>query len=261
MTFQHKKKLGQHFLKDANIARKIATSAQLGKGDSVWEIGPGEGILTDALLSYSPRLTVFEIDRRLYEKLLSEYGSCDNFKLVEKDFLKVNWQEYGSEKVSIVANLPYQITSPILFKLIENAERINRAILMMQKEVATRLQAAPGTKDYGQLTLKLGFYFKVKRLFNVPPHVFQPPPKVTSSVIQLIPREDKPEIDNPALYFQIIVAAFARRRKMLRGNLATILSAEEMQQLHTEFDLTKRGESLDEAAFLAIYRSVHSMRD
>jgi len=260
MDFQHKKKLGQHFLKDANIARKIAAAANLNNGDCVWEIGPGEGILTDALLNYSPNLTVFEIDRRLYDNLHAKYGDKGNFQLVEKDFLKINWSEHDSDSVSVIANLPYQITSPILFKLVENASRVNRAVLMMQKEVAMRLQASPGSKDYGQLTLKLGFYFNIKRLFNVPPHVFNPPPKVTSSVIQMIPREDKPDIENPELYFQIIVSAFAKRRKMLRGNLTSILSPDELKKLHTEFDLSKRGEALDETAFLAIYRCVHSMR-
>ena len=189
--FRQKKSLGQHFLKDKNIVQKIVELAEIESDDKVWEIGPGKGILTEELLKQECNLTCFEIDKGLNSILLAQFG--DEMKLINEDILQINWKKYlSNDKIKIVANLPYQITSPFLFKITENSNNFSKVVIMIQKEVAQRISAKPNTKEYGKLTLKMNFYFNVKYGFSVKPEVFYPKPKVDSAVIILTPRKDKP---------------------------------------------------------------------
>lgn len=283
--FKPKKMFGQNFLIDKNIAAKIANLADIKKGDLVWEIGPGKGILTDELLKKGCQLTCFEIDRDLIPLLSEKYG--DKIYLVAEDVLRTNWDRLLAKteqskstkhEISIVANIPYNITSPLLYKVTRYADFFRSIVIMVQKEFAERLVSSPGTKNYGVLSLKVQYNFAVKKLFKVPRHLFIPEPGVDSEVIKLLPRADKNEIEDLELFWKIVEAAFMSRRKTLKNNLGNLLSKQSLQNLTaiiekrrsatlTEsasaekplcFDLNSRGESLDEKAFIDLY---HLIRD
>ncbi len=221
-----KKKWGQNFLNDPNIARKIAAMAELDPADHVWEIGPGKGILTQAILSHCENLTAFEIDPELQEYLPGIFSGHEQFRIVAGDILRVDWTQYLHPQTVVISNLPYQITSPFLFRLAEHYTQVKRSVLMIQKEVADRIVAKPNTKEYGILSVKLNLVFTIERLFNVEPHLFYPPPKVRSSVIRLRPRHDAPVIDDMALMYRLIDTCFHSRRKTLRNNLKNMVSDE-----------------------------------
>ena len=250
-----KKRFGQHFLRDLSVIDKIVESTDLSASDRVWEIGGGEGVLTEALLKFGVDLTVFEIDYDLQKFLEEKFA--DKINLVKSDVLKLNWDEILSEKVKVVANLPYNITSPFLFKVIKNIDWFSSLTVMIQKEVAQRIVATPGNKKYGRLSLKMQFYFEVKKLFDVSSGSFYPPPKVDSSVIMAVPRENRPEVEDLDLYMRVIDLAFSNRRKMLRVNLKPLLSKEQIQKI--DFDLTLRGEKLSEDDFIELARQVKSV--
>ena len=259
--FHHKKSLGQHFLKDKNIIRKIVDLAEIKQGEAVWEVGPGKGILTEELVKRGIKPTCFEIDSTLYDHL--GYYFRNSINLVKQDVLKADWESYlPAGKVKIVANLPYQITSPFLFEVSRFADYFSKIVVMIQKEVAQRINAKLGTKDYGILTLKMQFYFDVKYEFTVKPHVFNPPPKVDSAVISLIPRIDKPEIENEKYFWRIVETAFRNRRKMLRRNLRELISVEQIEKLQDSgvIDLTRRGETLTEEEFLQLYKLIRNVK-
>lgn len=255
--FHHKKSLGQHFLKDKNIIRKIVDIAEIKENEPIWEVGPGMGILTGELLNRKADLTCFEIDSSLYNILEEKFG--DQIRLVKQDILKANWQDHFPEnKIKIVANLPYQITSPFLFEVSRYSDHFSRVVVMIQKEVAQRINAKIGTKDYGILTLKMQYYFNVKYEFTVKPHVFKPPPKVDSAVISLMPRKDKPKIENEKLFWRIVETAFRNRRKMLRRNLRELIPVEKIEQIQNLgiIDLKRRGETLTEIEFIKLYELI-----
>ncbi len=256
-NFHHKKSLGQHFLKDKNIIRKIVNIAGVQENEQVWEIGPGKGILTEELLNRNCKLTCFEIDDNLYPIIEERFS--DRINLIKQDILKADWQKFFSkEKIKIVANLPYQITSPFLFKVVENADKFSKVVVMIQKEVAQRINAKVGTKDYGVLTLKMQFYFNVSYEFTVKPHLFYPPPKVDSAVISLTPRVDKPVIEDEKYFWRIVEISFRNRRKMLRRNLREIISKEKIVKLNESghIDLSRRGETLNEKEFIILYETI-----
>ncbi len=255
-----KKKWGQNFLIDSNITRKIARQADLHPDDCVWEIGPGKGILTEAILQSCENLTSFEIDPDLLDDLESKFADYPNFRIVPGDILRIDWEEHLQPGTKVIANLPYQITSPFLFRLADYRDKILCAVLMIQKEVADRIVAKPSTKDYGILTVKLNLAFNTERLFNVEPHLFYPQPKVRSTVIRLIPRIDPPEIEDMKLMYRIIEAAFHNRRKTLRNNLKQLVTSDTMAKLEEAFDLTRRGETLAEDDFLHMYRIIAADR-
>jgi 16S rRNA (adenine1518-N6/adenine1519-N6)-dimethyltransferase len=247
--FKTKKKFGQHFLIDNEIVYKILDSADLKDNDIVWEIGPGMGALTDRLVERNIDLTIFEIDNDLIPILNKKYaGKC---KIVHADILKIDWIDVTAqnEKVKIVTNLPYQISSPFLYKLTENNKIIDKVVVMLQKEVAKRLCASPGKKDYGVLTLKTKFYFDTEYLFDVPPDRFSPPPEVESAVIKLTPRQNMPHISEIDFFWQVVESAFMSRRKTLRNNIKKFLKNEQLCPI----DLNRRGETLSEAEFIALY--------
>ncbi|MCF7920968.1 MAG: 16S rRNA (adenine(1518)-N(6)/adenine(1519)-N(6))-dimethyltransferase RsmA [Candidatus Cloacimonetes bacterium] len=256
-NFKHKKELGQHFLKDKNIAAKIAGLGEIKKGEDVWEIGPGNGILTREILAYNAKLTGFEIDKALWERLESEFG--EKLELVKKDVLHVDWERrLGAGKVKIIANIPYQITSPLLMKMIGVREHLSKIVIMIQKEVAERMRAEPGTKEYSFLSIKAQFYFKVKYEFSVKPHVFIPPPNVQSAVISLIPRDDVYELEDSDYFWRLVDSTLRSRRKTLRNNLKYIISKEQIAALeeHTEINLTRRAETFSIPEFIDLYEKV-----
>ena len=259
-NFHHKKSLGQHFLKDKNIIRKIVDIADVQENEQVWEIGPGQGILTEELLNRNCNLTCFEIDKNLYPILEDRFS--DKIHLIKKDILKVNWEEFfPREQIKIVANLPYQITSPFLFRVVKYAQHFSTVVVMIQKEVAQRINAKVGKKDYGILTLKMQYYFTPKYEFTVKSHLFKPPPKVDSAVISLIPRIDKPEIENEKFFWHIVETAFRNRRKMLRRNLREIISKDKIEKLNEccPIDLSRRGETLNETEFIELYEAIKGL--
>jgi len=260
--FKHKKSLGQHFLKDKNVVKKIVDLAEIEENETIWEVGPGKGILTEELLNQNSDLTCFEIDETLFPFLFEKFGTKIN--LINEDILRINWKDHlKNNQIKIVANLPYQITSPFLFRVTEHAANFSRVVVMIQKEVAERINAGVGTKDYGKLSLKMQFYFNVEYGLTVKSHLFYPPPKVDSAVIVLTPRKDKPKLEDEGLFWKVVEIAFQHRRKMLRRNLQMILSKEKVEELGAscKIDLARRGETLTEIDFIELYEAVQKIKN
>lgn len=224
MQHQHKKQLGQHFLHEAGIVQKIVRAIDPRPGDRLVEIGPGAGALTLPLLERHGGLTVIEFDRDLIEHLRSLPGVT----VVHRDVLEVDFTELAQGvPFRLVGNLPYNISSPILFHALEHAAVIRDMHFMLQKEVVDRMAAGPGSKVYGRLSVMLQAACTVTPLFKVPPGAFQPPPKVDSAVVRLVPRAaGEIGIDDPPLFAALVKAAFAQRRKTLRNALSGLCDAE-----------------------------------
>lgn len=221
MGFRTKKSLGQHFLTDNNIITKILNSVNAGKKDRVIEIGPGTGALTKWLVQRFEDVHAIEVDQRAIQVLRKELGGLT---IHETDVLKVDWSELISpgKENHVLGNLPYYITSPILFSLLESRHLFSEAILMMQKEVAQRLVASPSSKEYGILSVQTQLFSSPELLFDVSPNSFSPPPKVTSSVIRLT--FDKPTLScSDKMLKRVVRTAFNQRRKKLSNSLKPVL--------------------------------------
>ena len=214
-----RKSLGQHFLIDKNIVHKIVRLAELQPGDTVLEIGPGRGILTEALLDSSGLVVAVELDAVLCAHLRAMLGHRSNFRLIEGDALTFEYAQVPSQFL-VVANLPYSVSTPLLFRLLEERRRIGRLVLMLQEEVVSRLAATPGGKDYGALSIAAQFYCEVRQAFRVPPTCFRPKPQVGSAVVVLTPLP-KPRVSvaDEAFFFRVVRAGFAHRRKALPNSL------------------------------------------
>lgn len=213
------KRLGQHFLTDPNIVRKIVATAELSGGDTVLEIGPGRGILTRALCRQAERVIAVEIDTRLRPSLEELLAECPNLELRFEDALKFSYEALPQGTV-VVANLPYYLSSPLLFKLLGVRERVTRMILMLQAEVAQRLAAQPGGKEYGILSVLTAYYAEVAIAFQVSSSCFRPRPEVGSSVVTLRMRHRPPvTVHNENDFVKTVRAAFAHRRKTLANSL------------------------------------------
>ena len=223
--FQFQKKFGQNFLVDMNMVEKIVSSAQLTKEDCVLEIGPGIGTMTQYLAERAGHVVVVEIDTQLIPILEETLGSYDNVTIINADILKVDLNQLvmdynGGRPIKVVANLPYYITTPIILGLLEKKVPLESITIMVQKEVADRMQVGPGTKDYGALSLAVQYYCKPEFIAVVPPECFMPRPKVSSSVIRLTLYEKPPvEVNNPEYMFRLIRASFNHRRKTLVNGL------------------------------------------
>ncbi|NOX21411.1 MAG: ribosomal RNA small subunit methyltransferase A [Nitrospirae bacterium] len=214
-----RRKFGQHFLFDPSILRKIVEGAEVSKRDLVVEIGPGKGRLTELLAEKAREVIAIEIDDRLCDELrVNLLPRYHNIRLHCQDVLKYPFGELPDFKV--VANIPYYITTPIIFKLIEDGKNMHSATLTIQKEVAERIVASPGRKDYGVLSLMVQYFTEPEILFNIPRGAFVPPPRVDSAVIRLIKRT-VPAVDvkNERLFFKIIKRAFSQRRKTILNSL------------------------------------------
>ena len=260
-NFNFQKKFGQNFLIDTHVLEKIMNAAQITKEDCVVEVGPGIGTMTQYLAERAGHVVAVEIDKALIpilEDTLSEY---DNVEVLNEDILKVDLNRLVQEKnggrpIKVVANLPYYITTPIIMGLFENQVPVDSITIMVQKEVADRMQVGPGTKDYGALSLAVQYYAKPKIVANVPPNCFMPRPKVGSAVIRL-ERYEKPPVavKNEKLMFRIIRASFNQRRKTLVNGLKNSqeipFSKEQIEQAlgMCGLSLSVRGEALTLAQF------------
>lgn len=222
-NFRYKKKWGQNFIFEQNLLQRIVTEAGIVPGDCVVEIGAGVGTLTRELLAQGAQVLAIEIDRTLLPLLASLFAE-ENVVFVQGDVMQLDLDELtraqGWSGYKVVANLPYYITTPLVMKLLEEEAEIEDIVVMMQKEVAARLMAVPGTKEYGALTLAVQYYAEPEILFPVSRHVFQPVPQVDSAVIRLKPRKEPPvQVEDKTLLFRIIKAAFGQRRKVLLNSL------------------------------------------
>lgn len=224
-----RKRFGQHFLADRACIDAIVQAIAPRPGDNLVEIGPGTGVLTAPLVAQTGHITVIEIDRDLGPRLAAQYG--DALTLVQQDVLQVDFSGFG-ENLRIVGNLPYNISSPLLLHLIAVADRVRDQHFMLQKEVVDRMVAGPGS-DMGRLTVFLQNHYQVAKLFDVPPEAFDPPPKVDSSVVRMVPLP-RPHTTAIAQLEAALAAAYAQRRKMLRRTLGGWLA-----QQHPSFDLDK----------------------
>ena len=242
-----KKSLGQHFLIDENIAYKIVKA--LSGSKNVLEIGAGTGVLTKYLIDDKDiNLKVIEIDRESVEYLSKNYSQLDG-RILEQDFLKSNISDlFNGENLGIIGNFPYNISSQIFFKVIENKELVDEVVCMIQKEVAERIASPEGNKAYGILSVFLQAYYDIEYLFTVSETVFNPPPKVKSAVIKFT-RNSRKELDcDEKLFFRIVKTGFNQRRKMLRGSLKPIIGQIKIEH---EF-MTKRPEQLSVEQFIEL---------
>jgi len=242
------KKLGQNFLIKRGIVDEIVHAAELTPGEPVLEVGPGIGTLTQGLAQSGADVTAIELDRRLLEVLDTTLASYDNVRIVHGDVLKLDVPTIMNHKpFKVVANLPYYITTPIIMSLLESKLPIERLVVMVQKEVAFRMVAKPGTKDYGALSVAVQYYTEPDIVLDVPPKSFLPAPAVTSSVIRCVLR-DKPPVDviDEKLFFRVVKAGFAQRRKTFANTMKTTgLSKDRIEELlaKANIDGQRRGET------------------
>jgi 16S rRNA (adenine1518-N6/adenine1519-N6)-dimethyltransferase len=215
-----KKHLGQHFLKDQNIARKIVGSLRA-ENTSVIEVGPGMGVLTKFLVEQYPDLFLVEIDNESIEYLKKNYPDLGGH-LIRGDFLKLDLKSLSEKKWSVIGNFPYNISSQIFFKVLEQRQIVQEVVGMVQKEVAQRIASLPGSKEYGILSVLLQAYYNIKLLFSVPPGVFVPPPKVQSAVLSLARNATEKLACDEVLFVRVVKQAFQTRRKTLRNALKNL---------------------------------------
>lgn len=263
-TFSRKKrkKFGQHFLKDESIAEKIVSFADVRQNETVLEIGPGKGILTSILLRQAQKVIAVEIDEGLVRYLKRRFSKVPGLCLVHKDFLKYDLPMF-SEKIKVIGNLPYNIGIRIIKNLIKYRERSSEMIFMLQKEVAERLVAFPGIKDYGSLSIFMQLHFSIEILMNISPDSFSPPPKVSSTLVKM--KSKKPlleHFDNPELFHKIVRSAFLHRRKKLKNNLKELsIGNNDMKEISRDagIDLNLRGEMLSIEDYLKLTRSINKL--
>ena len=254
--FAFQKRFGQNFLIDAHVLEKIVSAAGITKDDCVLEIGPGIGTMTQYLAESAGQVIAVEIDTNLLPILADTLKDYSNVKVINQDILKVDINELVKEynngrPIKVVANLPYYITTPIIMGLFESHVPIDSITVMVQKEVADRMQSGPGTKDYGALSLAVQYYAEPYVVANVPPNCFMPRPKVGSAVIRLTKYKDAPiKVTNEKLLFQLIRASFNQRRKTLQNGIKNFgglnFSKEQVAQALEEMELpaSVRGEAL-----------------
>lgn len=267
---QPKKSLGQHFLTQPHQAARIVAALDLCADDVVVEVGPGLGALTGLLARDAGRLVALEVDRELADYLAGEFRGQPGVAVLCQDVLTFDLAALAREAgrpLKVAGNLPYQITSPLLFKLTAAKEAVRLAVLMMQQEVAERLIAAPGGKDYGILSVILQYHFTLVRLFTLGPGNFYPPPKVDSTVVSLAPRRPEPQADDPNLLARVVKAAFGQRRKTLKNSLtagAASLGLSPEALLTTlkalGLDPGRRAETLSVAEFVALSNRLGALR-
>jgi len=251
-TAPAKKQLGQHFLADAHYVEKIVLAVNPKPGERLVEIGPGQGAITFPLLRRHPQLTVIEFDRDLIAPLTAAAAPLGELGIVHRDVLQVDFTELAAGgRIRLVGNLPYNISSPILFHALDHATAISDMTFMLQKEVVDRMAAAPGSKVYGRLSVMLQAWCEVTALFVVPPGAFRPPPKVDSAVVRLVPRDPATVgIIDPKHFADVVRAAFGQRRKTLRNALNGVVDEAGFAAAGVRSDA--RAEQLQVADFIAL---------
>jgi 16S rRNA (adenine1518-N6/adenine1519-N6)-dimethyltransferase len=223
-----KKSLGQHFLTDNNIARKIVDSLTFSNYNQVLEIGPGMGVLTGYLLDLPGRIIRFvEIDRSSVDYLNEHFPEIRD-KIYDGDVMRINLAEFFEGPFAVIGNFPYNISSQLFFKILENKDQVTEVVCMLQKEVARRLASPPGSREYGILSVLLQGYYEIEYLFTVPPHVFNPPPRVQSAVIRLRRNIRQALPCNEILFTKVVKTAFNQRRKVLRNSLRSMIHPDAM---------------------------------
>lgn len=252
-----RKRFGQNFLTDDHIIRQIIDAIDIEPTDHLVEIGPGQGALTAGLLYACGMLDVIELDRDLTAPLLTRFGDDTRFQLHQGDALKFDFAALSKNdrRLRIVGNLPYNISTPLIFHLIESAAIIGDIHVMLQKEVVDRLAAAPGSSDYGRLSVMVQYHCLVEQLIDVPPSAFSPQPKVNSAVVRLTPHATLPHRATDPLYLsQLVRTAFSQRRKTLRNNLKLFIPADCLATL--DVDLSLRPENISVAQYVHISNQV-----
>jgi len=251
-TAPAKKQLGQHFLADRHYIDSIVRAVNPKDDDRLVEIGPGQGAITLPLLRQHPRLTVIEFDRDLIAPLTAAAAPLGELTLIQSDVLRVDFTALaGGGQIRLVGNLPYNISSPILFHALDHADVVRDMHFMLQKEVVDRMAAGPGSKVFGRLSGMLQAYCEVTSLFVVPPGAFRPPPKVDSAVVRLVPRDPSSiGINDRRRFADVVRAAFGQRRKTLRNALNNVVSAEQFAAAGVRPNA--RAEQLDIAEFVAL---------
>lgn len=264
-----KKSLGQNFIIDTNILSKIVSTGAVDRHTTVLEVGPGIGALTEQIVKKAKEVFAFEIDNRLLpvlEDTLADYSNVTVFheNILEADLEKIQ-AEYleDTSRLVVIANLPYYITTPIVMHLLESKLPIDQMVLMMQKEVASRLAAKPSTKEYGSLSIAVQYYMDVEVAFTVPRSVFMPQPNVDSAIVNLTKlNQPKVLVDNEKLFFGLVRISFGQRRKTIWNNLRRVLEDKEDQKLFKQafedcgIDPSRRGESLSIQEFATLANAI-----
>ena len=266
-NFKFSKSLGQNFLIDTNVIDRILEGARVKEGDYVIEVGPGIGTLTKEMGRSAEKVVAIEIDKTLIPILEETLADFPNIEVINQDILKVNVQELVKEKlnggpVKLVANLPYYITTPIVMKFLEEDIPVTDIVVMVQKEVADRMNAKPNTKDYGALSVAVQYYCDTEIVAKAPRHMFMPQPNVDSTVIGLHVREEQIyHVDNEDIFFKTVKASFGQRRKTLLNSLGGLgfLSKDQIKEALKEanIDEKRRGETLSIEEFASLSNAVN----
>lgn len=256
-SFSLKKKFGQNFIVDENIINSIINKSEIDNNTLVIEIGPGAGSLTYKLAKSAKNVLCYEIDTTLKEVLNDNLSDCNNVEIKYIDFLKANvledLKQYEYDKLYLIANLPYYITTPIIIKVIEDMLPIDKICVMVQKEVGDRFKATPGSRDYGSLSVYINYYYSVRKLLDVSRHVFLPKPNVDSIVVEFTKKNDVKKVNNEQVFFKLIRDSFNQKRKTLRNNLKGY-DLEKVEQVlkRYNYDLSVRAEALSIDIFIDI---------
>lgn len=256
-----RKRFGQNFLRDAAVIDRIAAAIDPGPGQHLVEIGPGQGALTEALVASRGRVDVIELDRDLVPGLLAAFSLKPNFRLHSADALKFDFrkllEEDDAQPLRVVGNLPYNISTPLIFQLLDLSDIVQDMHFMLQLEVVERLAASPGGKNWGRLGIMAQFRCRVEHLFDVPPEAFQPAPKVQSAIVRLTPWRESPwpDCDTQRLA-RVVQTAFSQRRKTLRNNLKGLIDNAQLEALG--IDPGARAETLELKQFIEIADSINA---
>ena len=248
-----RKRFGQHFLVDESVIDSIVRCIDPQPGQALVEIGPGLGAMTLPLLQRAQAMTVIELDRDLAARLRQQVGLQVGLQVIEADVLNVDFPalaQAAGQPMRVVGNLPYNISTPILFHLLDHTAHVQDQHFMLQKEVVERMAAAPGSKAYGRLSVMLQWRYQIESVLDVPPEAFDPPPRVDSAVVRMVPLPVDASV-NAARLAELVTAAFSQRRKLLRHTLGRWIEA---QGLQTDFDLQRRAEEVPLAEYLELAR-------
>ena len=257
-----RKRFGQNFLHDHGVINRILRAVHAKPGQHLVEIGPGQGAITEGLLDSGARLDVIELDKHLHSLLMARFGLNPQFSLHRGDALKFDFASLvnSDEKLRIVGNLPYNISTPLMFHLLQQSDCIEDMHFMLQKEVVQRLAAQAGDNHYGRLGIMVQYHCRVEYLFDVGPGAFNPPPKVDSAIVRLIPHAQPPHpADDPASLEQLVRAAFSQRRKTLRNTLKGLLDSDAISD--EGIDPILRPEQIDLAGFVRLANRLARQRN
>ncbi|MFZ1699403.1 MAG: 16S rRNA (adenine(1518)-N(6)/adenine(1519)-N(6))-dimethyltransferase RsmA [Pyrinomonadaceae bacterium] len=256
-----KKSLGQNFLQDEQVVTTIVDALEISPEDIVVEIGPGRGALTDLLVKRAQRVVAVEFDRELIAPLRVQFGCQDNFELIAADALFFDFSQIGpsGQKSKLVANLPYNISTPILQSLIKQRASFSTIVLMFQREVADRLTAEPGQKQRGYLSVLVEDAFETEKLFDVPPSAFRPVPKVWSSVVRLTPQMGS--FSDPAVFRNLLGVAFEKKRKTILNNLRTVYETAGSLLEEADIDPIRRAETLSLAEWYRLANGILQIKN